>query len=376
MQLPVLYKKDSKGKLQFWEIGVDETIIRTIYGKVGGKTQTALEEITAGKNIGKKNETTPAQQAVAEATALWEKKKAREGYVESREDALAGKNEQAGVISPMLAHKFVDHKAKIRFPAVVSPKMDGFRCISSTQNNSTQLFSRKREEISAVPHLVKALSDLALSTDQADKQLVLDMELYNHELFTAGPDGFEKLASLTRSKTPKHDHEQVEAHIFDAPSIPGSFKDRWEWMQKNLVDLPACIVLVEQRLVQSEEEAMVYFGECIEKGYEGIMIRNLDSPYVEKRSYDIQKYKEFLDGEYEIVRVEHGVGKMAEAAVFVCKTVSGEEFNCTINASLADQKQYYLQGNSLIGKFLTIRYQNLTRTGVPRFLKGLRIRKD
>jgi DNA ligase-1 len=40
----------------------------------------------------------------------------------------------------------------------------------------------------------------------------------------------------------------------------------------------------------------------MEEGYEGIMVRNPNSPYeISKRSSYLQKYKEFDDDEFEII---------------------------------------------------------------------------
>ena len=45
-----------------------------------GKQQEAHDLITVGKNHGQKNETTPQQQAIAEAKAKWEKQRNRRHY--------------------------------------------------------------------------------------------------------------------------------------------------------------------------------------------------------------------------------------------------------------------------------------------------------
>src|SRR6266404_3295984 len=86
---PTLYKKTSTGAIQEWTVAVrghpdwyPAVGIYTWHGQVGGKIQENFEKISKGKNIGKKNETTPEQQGFAEALSRWEKQK-KKGYVEN-----------------------------------------------------------------------------------------------------------------------------------------------------------------------------------------------------------------------------------------------------------------------------------------------------
>ena len=64
--LPTLYGKDTSGKAKQWSAAIllNGSVARyTVeYGQVDGKLQTTSRDFTEGKNIGKKNETTPLQQ--------------------------------------------------------------------------------------------------------------------------------------------------------------------------------------------------------------------------------------------------------------------------------------------------------------------------
>jgi DNA ligase-1 len=109
-------------------------------------------------------------------------------------------------------------------------------------------------------------------------------------------------------------------------------------------------------------------------GYEGAMIRNTLSLYENKRSYGLQKIKEFDDAEFEIIGVEAGRGRMSECAIFVCKTKKGDEFNCKMEGSLDALKVFLQKPKSVIGKVLTVRYQGMTSGDVPRFPIGVTVR--
>ena len=75
---PPLCGEASTGKTKVWFIRVfgrdGHGIIQTVHGYQGGKMQTNEKRITLGKNVGKRNETTPFEQAELEARATWQKK--------------------------------------------------------------------------------------------------------------------------------------------------------------------------------------------------------------------------------------------------------------------------------------------------------------
>ena len=80
---PILYGEASTGKAKVWEVrvepraidGVTAGVVIVSHGYVDGKQQVNERVVMTGKNIGKKNETTPVAQAVSEAQALWNKKR-------------------------------------------------------------------------------------------------------------------------------------------------------------------------------------------------------------------------------------------------------------------------------------------------------------
>lgn len=138
---PTLYKTTSTGKEQMWDIKVlmlEENkpypTIRITYGQVGGKLQVKDEVIKVGKNLGKSNETTPAEQALSEAEARWTKQKERKGYSEER-------GGQDLSLRPMLAHKYLENQDKVTFPCFVQPKLDG--CVSGEALVKTKEFGYK-----------------------------------------------------------------------------------------------------------------------------------------------------------------------------------------------------------------------------------------
>lgn len=368
---PMLYKRDSRGKVQVWSISVLEApegpTIVTVHGKKGGKLQENAEVITKGKNVGKANETTTYQQAELEAKSRWNKQVERKGYVDS-EDKLDV--DQRPGAEPMLAHRFDKFPEKITYPCAVQPKLDGHRCIAVFENGQTKLFSRQRKPITGLPHIERELTDALLKMGRTEK-LILDGELYNHEY----KHDFETLTSYIRNEEPKEGHEIVQYHLYDivTPKVP---------FRKRTLALGAIVEYCVSDAIQfvftqfcNSDEVLTYFRRFESEGYEGAMLRNLESEYVGKRSYDLQKVKEFADSEFKVIDIEEGRGKMKGHAICVCN-VAGGTFRTKMEGSMEKLQELFQNKDQYIGRQLTVRYQGLTKDGIPRFPIGVRFRKD
>ena len=89
---PTLYAIDKNGKIKVWTAAVLQPAAadagyatsRTTHGYINGKQQVALRDYTAGKNIGRSNETTPLAQCISETRRKWTDKKEKEGYSDTK----------------------------------------------------------------------------------------------------------------------------------------------------------------------------------------------------------------------------------------------------------------------------------------------------
>ncbi len=113
----------------------------------------------------------------------------------------------------------------------------------------------------------------------------------------------------------------------------------------------------------------------VEDGYEGMIVLNKNRAYKYKhRSYDLQKVKRFVDSEYRIVGGEDGSGREAGLIVFRCVTSDGLEFSVRPRGSHEERAKIYKNLENYIDKYLTVRYQELTDDGRPRFPVGIAVR--
>lgn len=366
---PPLYKKAQTGRLQVWEVRVDGRTVVTRYGELGGKAQETRDEVVSGKNLGKVNETTAERQALLEAKSRWDRQVTRKGYVEDQERALLGETDQEGGIAPMLAQKFADHAERVTYPVCVQPKLDGERCVAVVDAGVCTLWSRSRKRIGSVPHVERAIEEVARFLGV--NEVILDGELYCPGI------PFEQVMSLVRAKEPKPGHEKVEYHVYDCASYElatDGFSKRCDNYRRFLETPPPCLFAVETRTADDEAEVLEWFDEFKRAGYEGAMVRDPEAPYEQgKRSRSLLKLKSFDDDEFEVVGVEEGRGRLAgHVGAIVCRTAAGKEFRAKPRGEVATLRVLFREPWQWQGKWMTVRYQGMTgKEGVPRFPVGI-----
>ena len=381
---PELIGEATTGKAKMWSIKVTERsgcgVIETTHGYVDGKKQINEKIIAEGKNIGKKNETTPLQQAINEARSSWIKKK-ESGYkavgVTEEDDnesvesdnvvTRGGGNKSKGfdedVPSPMLAHDYNKRGKSIKFPCFVQRKFDGTRCVGIPNKG---LFSRNRKSYPHMSHIVKEINKLPPT-------IILDGELYSDTLT------FQEIVGLVKRETlKKGDDEkqlQIKFHIYDIVNeMP--YEERYANLQMLFNRYKfKYLELVKTEVCESEEKMKELHAQYVADGYEGIMLRNKTGPYKNARSIDLQKYKEFFDEEYEVVGYKEGEGVEEGCVLWTCKTPEGKTFNCRPRGTREDRADMFINGKKYIGKKLTVRFQELTDDKVPRFPVGIAFRE-
>lgn len=372
---PKLYGLPSNGKkIKEWSIDVsnkgNSAFIKRIHGYTDCKMQESIKEISKGKNIGKKNETTPLQQATNEAQSLW-KKQIDSGYVENLDNLKSTEK-----ILPMLAHDFHKREKDINFPCFAQPKLDGVRLIAKI-NSPTEIsfMSRTGKYITTLNHIDVDLKKTINKISELTFPFYIDGELFTFDL------PFEEISGLFRKIDKDEKLKKLKFHIFDIFKDDTTiFTDRLITMNqfKTTIDKLKKIqslVIVDTIVCNSKEDISKIHGEYMQNQYEGLMLRNKCGVYKSNyRSKDLQKYKEFFDDEFEITGAQSGVGLEKDCAIFTCKNHAGQEFAVRPRGSRELRKEYLKNVDNLIGKQLTVRYQNLSESGIVRFGVGISIR--
>lgn len=359
-ELPTLFGISKNGKIKQWKIYVKETVDQLAYihvdsGYVDGKITTTSKFIKKGKNIGRSNETTPFDQALSEAKSKWNKQRHKnyEPY-QMDPDTYVPTH-----LLPMLAK--APGKGKIKFPAWIQPKLNGV-CNLSENADDVLHHSRGGHYFETVPHLDKWVKSLNAPGP-------LHGELYKHGW------SLQKIGSYTKELKP--DYHVLEYWIYDLAWLKVPFDGRLQWMIDNLSNLPeGCpIKLTPTFEVNSYDEAKIYHDRWVREGFEGAMLKNKNGLYMyQYNSNDIEKMKSFDDAEFEIIGGKEGTGSDTGCIIYRCITEDGEEFDVRPRGSVEERQKLFKELSSAIGELLTVRFPELTDSGIPSQPVGIVVR--
>jgi ATP-dependent DNA ligase len=165
-------------------------------------------------------------------------------------------------------------------------------------------------------------------------------------------------------------------HVYDIVDNELPYAMRQQIIVDLMHDAPPNVVMVKTVACTDETEVYKQHTQFVSEGYEGTMIRNPSMAYeIGKRSYSLLKLKDFVDAEYRIVDVVDGDGSDTNLAIFILETDDGQHFNCRPEGSQENRRELYKNRSKLIDKYLTVRYQELSRDGIPIFPVGVSIRE-
>ena len=350
--LPTLYAKDNNNNTRIWYMEQNGHLYRTHSGVKNGQIVTSEWILATAKNTGKKNATTASEQAAAEIEAKY-KKQLKSGYYLNESEAASGTN----YVEPMLAKKYGE--VDFSFPVYTQPKMDGCRCIVTKDG----MWSRTGKPFVSAPHIFNALKPLF----DIDSNYIFDGELFCDKY----KNNFNAIISLAKQTKPTAEdlslsEKYLQYWIYDLPSSRKIFSERFADI-KRLIPNHKSLVVVPTEMVNTQDELDAFYAEYLKDGQEGQMIR-LDEVYENKRSKFLLKRKEFVDGEFTILDISEGRGNrsgMFGRAHLI--TPDGITFEANARGDESFYEELLKNKHKYIGKMATVRYQNITPDGKPRF---------
>lgn len=289
---------------------------------------------------------------------------------------------------PMLAET-LDVLEAIKFPVLVSPKLDGIRCLKI----DSKALSRKFKPIPN--HFTRNWIEANLP-DGIDGELLIVGKTFNE----------------VQSGIMSEDGEpEFEFWAFDMvnKSLSEPFQIRYERLADYLTclyDVSDKVKLVPHKLVHNVEELLAFEEECLAKDYEGVMLRSPDGGYKCGRSTLKQawllKLKRFADSEALVLgfeelqtnnnekvvnelglskRSSHKAGKVGAGTLgkFKVRDInSGVEFEIGTGEGLTQalRKEIWDNRDAYLGKLVKYKYQPAGQKNLPRFPVWLAFRDE
>lgn len=345
------------GSQKFWQVHIctngNQYYTQSSYWQINKKGEKSIVQFSdpylcTSKNINKKNETTPKDQAYLEFNAMIKKQRDK-GYICDGETSKI-------LPLPMLAQKFSERSHALKWPVYVQPKLNGQRMLYDGEKG----WSRGGKLI--IPEVIQHL------------QFCTNGWIIDGELLLPDNVLLQKTMSAIKKFNPDLSSKLLY-FIYDVIDPNNIFVDRFNILKT--FKLPKNVIITKTDIAHDIGEVMTFHNEVVKMGYEGTIVRNNNEGYeIGHRSNQLQKYKDFIDDEFQIVNVIEGDGRFKGSAIFTCKNKNGREFNCTPEGNMSYRQDLFKNKNKHIGKMLTIRFQELSKDNIPIFPVGVCIRDE
>ena len=203
------------------------------------------------------------------------------------------------IFKPMLATDAV--LDKLRFPLLASPKLDGIRAIV----RDGVVYSRSNKPI---PN--KHVQSLFGHLNTLDGELIVGLP--------TAKDCYTQTTSHVMSQD-KADFP-VTFYVFDCVrDVGANYICRQRWLTEACENTFAGVNVLEQVDIRHIDELLQYENDCLEDGYEGLILRDPNAPYKMGRSTVNEGYllklKRFVDAEAVVIGFEERMHNGNEATV-------------------------------------------------------------
>jgi DNA ligase-1 len=265
---------------------------------------------------------------------------ARLGALPVRAPSSGGSTSGADAPPLLLAHRWEQQDPTGWW---MSEKLDGVRAYW----DGKRFVSRLGNQYVAPAWFVEGLPDFPL-----------DGELF------AGRGRFQQAVSVARRMDAGEAWRALSFVIFDAPAVDAGFEDRIAHLEDCFTRRPFPLARVlDHRPCKGHDDLAAELRRIEELGGEGLMLRRPGSRYEVGRSETLLKVKSFLDTEARIVGHQTGTGRhKGRLGAFEVELPDGTRFKVGTGMSDAERERPLP-----VGEVITVRYQELTDAGVPRF---------
>ena len=201
--------------------------------------------------------------------------------------------------------------ANIKFPAIAQLKADGARCFAEVRPTGVQLLSRAGNEYKGLTHIVEALETIfEARKEQYPEGFVIDGELLVNDNGLANRQLSNGIANKALKNTiSANEAKTMYLEAWDLIPIEcysdmksGTYDHRFETLVE-FISCVSCIVPIESHEVNTLEEARKIYQQYVDKGLEGIILKNKHALWENKRSKHQVKFKEEIMIDMKIVDV-------------------------------------------------------------------------
>lgn len=252
-------------------------------------------------------------------------------------------------------------------------KLDGVRVLMMCTSHGVTSYSRNGRVFDNFVHIEQQILQMMpeLQSKLGIDNFVLDGEIVGKS--------FQALMKQARRKDDVQADDTV-FHVFDfIPTVDfirgfwnAPLKSRLHYLDKIRstidrmpnVELLSCL-MVDLDVSEGRDQLERYATSCVQQGYEGIMIKNLDAPYESKRNTSWLKWKPVLTVDLPVVGMEEGTGRnIGRLGALICQ---GEDHGRSITVNVGsgfsdiDRDNYWHNREAIVGRVAEVLCDSITQ---------------
>lgn len=282
----------------------------------------------------------------------------------------------------------------------LEPKLDGVRVLmfvipGASEGVTTVCYSRNGKVFDNFTHIEEQVRDNWIKIARGHQNALINGFVLDGEVIG---NTFQELMRQARRKTDVQADDSV-FNIFDIIPLSDFREGHWNAQLRkriailehirHVVDTMSNVELLPHIMVDldtaaGKDQLERYAKDNVNAGFEGIMIKELEAPYICKRSTDWMKWKPTLTVDLEVVGVEEGTGRnLGRLGALVCHGVDdGKEITVNVGSGFSDvdRDDYWTNRNLVIGRtaevLCDVITQNQDGTYSLRFPRFVRFRDD
>lgn len=268
------------------------------------------------------------------------------------------------------------------FPIIAAVKYDGFRCIATKRGNNIELISRHGKKVDFVPEIVEALKKLPVDC-------VLDGEIMASNFNEIQKRIGRKEENIVETKDLHYRVFDILEYNYIDFTKDSQLQRRKElrllfdrlWKDESTRLL---LRLEESFDCQTKEELERVYQVACKNGWEGIIIKKLQSPYIFDSRTEWFKVKPVVENSFEVVGTTEGRGKhLGTVGALIVMSKNGI-VKANVGSGIDDYLRSVLtdmqKNGTLIGTIVDVQYNEVTSnkegTRSLRFPRLLKIRED
>jgi ATP-dependent DNA ligase len=232
------------------------------------------------------------------------------------------------------------------------------------------MYSKGMKQFIYLHHIKKEI--LKMKELINDENIYLDGELYEHGL------KLNEISSLVMKKYATKENEEnmkkISYYIFDTfdlNNLDEIFENRYKKLENIFKKYDfKYLKLVKCIIANSYKEIDSLNNEYLLAGYEGVIVRNKDGVYkLNTKSYNVLRTKEFKRKNFKIIGAKEGTGTQKGAIIWNLECLNNIKKSFfaipigTINDRIKNYKKYKDNPENYIGKYISVKYLEITEDG-------------